>query len=530
MATHLCRDLLIGTSLGYATGGYDSMWAAAVFLQGVMGFRVTSTGGDLVPPTYDDFVVRYYSASLGPTTFAEVSSSLLTINTASCFVSSSGSRALLVFSRDAVNFMSAAYPVGWPVSSGSWPTGDPFMGDWVALRSSVNPAVNSGIFAIVDSTGSLQANAVGIDYRTASSVVHETGSYVTASVWFPPPSSDTSTAAGRGVTRTGGTTWSLFNGRSGNGDVSTYQGQGSATIPRMILQSPFSWSVRLCIETDADTSFGGTTLDSRPAFTIVPGFGGSGGDFAPGQLGMTGAAHLHVLQWVNAPYASSSVYLGSMPALDIVNTATTGANGFSRVQYGFYAWGDDSTGTCLFAVRGSTASGSQDAYVLFGRQSDETAWPGQCDAASLFVIGQARRNVGITWDNGTRSNGVTGVTFCTDERFGPLSCAMSCYSYAAAQLTDSGSVRYDAAASVTPFLNRTELIDSELIAGTWDNLAQPGNAAVFAIEPRPMGRVPFARFGRSTGVQRWTPVDDDMSWLHVSNGFYLPWGGVSGST
>ena len=532
MTVHACRDLVIGGAKCWASGATDSMWALSAFLQGVLGYVTLSSAGAPQPPGYADFSVAYYSASISPFSLTQVSSSVVSIRNPSCFVSASGGHTLLKFSTDALDLQKAAYPVGWPSGSGPWPQGDPLLGDWIALRSAAYPLANSGIFAVVDSTNWLSGNAVEIDYRTSSATLLETSSYLSASVWLPPPSSDISTAAGRGQSRTAGA-WAAFAAMAGNGNTSGYQGQGSATVPRLLLQSPgaLGWQLRLCVESTTDIKFGNAIGGGGPALTAFPGFSGSAGDFPTGTLGMPGSQHLHAMQWLNVPFASAPDYVGCLPALDAANAATTGSTQpgpGTKVAYRFYAWGDDATGTCLVAVRGSTASGSCDAYLAFGQPEAEVLYPGQSAASRLFVVGQARTNVGLTWANGTYSaDGITGLSFCTDPRFGPLTCTVSSYSFVSDQNNDSGSIRFDAAAGDTPFLGASELIDSELVAGAWDNLKTAGNTIVFQMEPRPMGRFPIARFGRATGLSRWAAADTSQLWLHTTNGFYLPWGGLA---
>jgi len=509
------------------------MWALSVFLQGVLGYVTLSAAGAPQPPGYADFSVAYYSASISPFSLTQVSSSIVSIHTPSCFVTSSGTHTLLQFSTDVVNLQKAAYPVGWPSGSGPWPQGDPLLGDWIALRSNAAPAANSGIFAVTDSTNYLSGNAVAIDYRTTSPAVQETGALLTASIWLPPPSSDISTAPGRGQSRTGGGNWALFNAMAGNGNSSGYQGQGSATVPRLLLQSPgpLAWQLRLCVESTPDATYGGAVVSSGPRLTAFPGFSGSAGDYPTGTLGMPGAMHLHVMQRLNVSFAAAPDYVGCLPALDAAIAAVTGSQPFNptfKLGYRFYAWGDDVTGTCLVAVRNSV--GAADAYMAFGQAEAEVLYPGQCAASRLFTVGQATVGPGLTWANGTFATfkeGITGLSYCTDARFGPLACTVSSWSFAADQFNDSNSIRFDATAADTPFLGATEVIESELVAGAWDNLRTPGNTIIFPMEPRQMGRFPFARFGRATGQSAWSTGDTLGQWFHASNGFYLPWGGLA---
>ena len=87
-------------------------------------------------------------------------------------------------------------------------------------------------------------------------------------------------------------------------------------------------------------------------------------------------------------------------------------------------------------------------------------------------------------------------------------------------------INADAAAGPTPFLGANELIPVDLIAGAQDNNYADGNEPVLPMEPRRLGRVPFARQGPATNMTNWT-TGSAGSWLHAKNGVYLPWGGLS---
>lgn len=535
MTIHVCRDLILGGFRGMATGSYDSMSALSIFLQSILNYTTQSVGGSSLPNLDPKTTISYYSGS-GP--FTVVSSSIIPGGTACAFISSSGGHTLLKFSKDMINLSAAATPTGWVGSP--WPNQNPLSGSWVAVKSLLNPLANSGIFQITDVNSWLTQNAVEIDYRSTSTTIQETGSYVIASVYVPPPGSDEgSVLSGRGTTRTG-TSWSTFAGLTDNGSSVQYPGSGSSTYPRVLFKSPstLAWWLRLAIEPPSVIGFGGTESTTGPALSISPGLSGASGDYSPGQiLGMTGTLstlHLHGPQWFNASSSVASRYVGSMTCLDNVITPATGnvnppSNG-SSLRYGFYAWGDDVTGTCIVFLR--NYRGGADTYAVFGTPEDETYVSGSGTIQRLFSIGQTLIGGGaggVSWKCGAaHPEGISGIAYSLDSRNGLLSCVVGSLTYVALAASDGTNIRFDANAGDTPFLGKTEVISSDLYAGTLDNNRNYSDSPVFSIEPRRMGRFPIARFGRATGKSNWSAADDSLQWFHTAGGMYLPWGGLIG--
>lgn len=546
MTVHICRDLILGKG-GAATGSYDSLWAISVFLQGVLGYTVQSSGGTLVPPTYSDLTIPYYSWN--GSTFTQISSSIISFNSASCFVTASGPHVLVQFSTDVVNLLAAAYPTNWPSGSGAWPpgaNGNPFTSrSWLALKSNNFPLANSGIFAIANSTLWLTGNYIEIDYRaTSGSVQVETGSLLHASLWQPPPGSDNYSLA-----RTG-TTWGTFNAQANNGGAATsYKTQGSATLTRMILTSPspLAWQVRLCLESDADRTFQGQT-NQAPRLTCIPGFSGSGGDFPVGVTNNPNSPsyHLHLPQWFNSTAAQ---YGNCIPGLDVLNIGNVGVGGGYGVTYRFYAWGDDTTGTCGIFLR--NYRNSTDAFCMWGQAENETIPLPALPVQRLFFIGQGAPNPSqygpaIDWRSGPyNTDAIGGMAYSLDRRLGQVTCVLSSYAFVAAQTSNMnssngfptpndsfGSIRFQQSGPTTPFLpgGGVELLPCELVAGTWDNMWNPSSFQdILPMEPRIMGRVPLgARFGNNTGMSNWSAADTGLQWFHLVNGFFMPWGGVAG--
>jgi hypothetical protein len=382
-----------------------------------------------------------------------------------------------------------------------------------------------------------------IDYRSTSSPPLENTAYVTASFWLPPPGSDNTNPA-----RTGAS-WSSFAAFAGNGNTGQYQTNGTATFPRVLLQSPdpSGYQVRLCMESSADCS----GFVSTGFLTAIPGFSGTVGDFPTQNWASPySAPHLHALQWFNKPSNYDVSYYpvgGSLIGFDITQTTSKGSSlGYPDDAYAqnkrFYAWGSDQTGTCAVFERGYAFSyayqaTTNDSFIIFGLPYDETVPLPADNVNRLFVVGNNKNNANrIDWSCGTYStDGNAGLAFSLDKKQGPIVCVMSSYAYAAYQTSAfggaDGGLIFDSNAADTPFLDATELISVDLIAGAYANLYNfPDGTGYqgFSVEPRRLGRVPFARQGRATGQTNWSTADTPMQWFYISNGVYLPWGGITG--
>ncbi len=529
MTIHACRDLRLGGFLGYSSGSYDTMWALNAFMQGVLLYKYQSSAGNIPPPAYAAFTASYP----GP------SSSYVTLNQGSCIITGvtsslglTGSlgQAAVVISKDAYNLSTTTGN-----SLGEGP-----VGLWLAIRSNSYPLANSGLFVIT--SASLSANTLYIDYRTTSSLPPaETTQMLTCSFWLPSPGSDNVN-----VDRTGAT-YAQFEAMAGNGNANQYQSQGTSTQARLILTSPdpSAYQVRLCLENLYDREYGGNGGYGTPSLTVMPGFSGSAGDFPNMTYSNPNlVAHLHAPQWFNSyslgPNGEAEL-AGTLCGHDLVNVAGIGEySGGYTTRHGFYAWGNDQTGTCVilthgvpFIESGSLNQGAtHDVMTAFGIPEDETVPLVTDNVQRLFVIGQSQVPFnGINWANGSYTNdGVTGVAFSLNNRLGPISCVMSSYVYATNQESDANGIRFDAAAADTPYLGASELLSVDLIAGTLGGLydSSQNYNLTYSMEPRRLGRFPIARQGRAVGQPNWSTVDPALQWFHVTNGFYLPWGGIAG--
>lgn len=506
MTIHSCRDLFLGSgSVGLTTGAIHSMHAMSDFMQGVLGYTFHSRRGSFVPPTGSSVSFNY--TSYNGSTFDFLSQSTWPYRSASIHINlGAGKENYVQLPLDVVNLMSAAYPVNWPTSSAPWPAGgDPLTFRFLAIKSDDFPLANSGLFLIT--SVSLPDNALIIDYRSTSFPFVQTSSYVTASLWpFMPTGGDA------GITAL-----------TTNGSSSGYQTSGVATYPRMILDSPSpnGWQVRLCVEGPNDRSDGGNAA----ALTAMPGYSGSNGDFPTGSF-LTESQHLHFGQWRNlqvavATIAGSTVYQGLAPGLDMLRV------GGSRRQR-MFMWGDDQTGTMYTAIRNNTSM--NDAFVVFGEPEDPEPVPHPVNR--LFVVGCCNIAAGIDWRGGNFSADlITGLSYSLNPRMGPISTAVCPWVYIT-QSSVSGGIQHDTAAGDSPFLSGSELVSVELMAGTWPGVwrTQPGSDAhIMNIEPRRLGRFPFARMGRCRGTNAtgsWYATTPNLDWFHIECGVYLPWGGI----
>jgi len=324
-----------------------------------------------------------------------------------------------------------------------------------------------------------------------------------------------------------------------------YHTTGSSYMLRVIYQSPHSskWQVRLAMESAYDTTdaaAGGAC--TGVSLSIAPGFSGSGGDFA------VRGHHLHGPQWFNT---ASSSYRGTVVGLNPVvnggdrtaaagtagNQAATGShyqvppavalNFSGDIRWRFFAWGDDATGTTVVCIR--NLKNANEEYVAFGLPEDEPVPLPAHGIQRLFAVGNTFPGQGIDWRCGTYQNdGISGVAYSLDLRRGPVSCTTAPYVYltGVGGSNDSNHQRYDAAAGDNPFTNSSELLPVDLIAGTRMSLNAHGDVDVLPLEPRRLGRYPIARLGRAN-QSTWTTIGSNKDWFHVTNGFYLPWGGMT---
>jgi hypothetical protein len=344
----------------------------------------------------------------------------------------------------------------------------------LVLKSTTNPTKNSGLFRItsVDHVN----NRLFIDYGSPG---------------FPPAESSLSWVICEIETRL------TFN-TSGNAVSGGYRSNGSAACSRIILQSPHStgWQVRLCRESSTDVSNG------LPESSVAPGFGGdAAGDFA------VGGEHLHQFLWRNQ---SNTTYRHTVVGVDRDVTTNMG-----RV----YIWGDDSTGSVVFINR--DCGGSKSLWLSFGLTENEDIPLPPRDIQRLFVLGMHKAvNTSINFTSDF------GVSWMGGSGFGlgrmPISACMSSYAKLATQTSVASGARFSSAASDNMFTLQTEILNVDVVVGTYDNYDSSFGESVLTLEARRLGTVPYVRQGRSLNIGNWT-ASSDKQWIHIMNGVWLPW-------
>lgn len=373
----------------------------------------------------------------------------------------------------------------------------------LVVKSTTTPRMNSGLFRVTSINTA--SNYLILDYRSSN---------------FPTPESNMS--------------WKLFGpetsaslnagtapGVAGSG----YRGDSPGVNSRTILQSPFNtMQIRLTKECDSDldnvTLSGSLMVQS----TMIPGFSGSvAGDFA------VRGSHIHLALWNDAgsktmPNGDSSLVYRGTPGL-----SPQRLTGIAR----FYMWGDDTISGSFVVFSRAVAILTFTAWAAYGFTEDETV-PSYDPLYRIFAYGQNNDLGGqATWSTGTTDNslaesGLVAYGFQHKPVFG----APAPYSYVANSgnnltLADFAAPHNNVNAGDSPFIGATELVAVEVYAGTWANMRQAITTYpdVTLLEPRRMGIFPIARLGRGNFGLFTTTNDTGKTWIHMTNGIYLPWSG-----
>lgn len=452
MAIHLTRDFLSHTN---AVSPLANMHYLACFCIGVLGFTVVGSKNSSSWP--------------------------LALGTTSGGLIGSGSVA-------SINTLGAGKENYVRIEPGEHTVSSSHHTKILTLRSNLNPRLNSGLYRILSS--SVDDNAYIVDYRASSFPTSESGSM--SWVLFQSES-------------LGSHSESVFSDNGTAGDA--YRTTGSATYPRIILQSPAGWQVRICAESYADRwTVGGHNVGN----TISVGLdGNSSGDWLPA------ARHTHGLSYWNDNNTNrrSGQQGGIDPLLGATSTWATG-------QWRTYMWGDDQTGTVVFLNRNVSIGGG--GMCMFGMPENEQS-PVPADIAHrIFTVGdslQGSLGNGQSWNIATKNDySFTGQAFGYSGQ--PISCVFSSYHFATSNTRPRDQVTQD-----NPVFKATELVPVELRAGTWRTQYSRGNPTQqdMFLEPRRMGIVPMARQGRSNFANWSVSSDPDRTWIHTSDGMYLPW-------
>lgn len=391
-----------------------------------------------------------------------------------------------------INNGAGTYHVTIPVAIRTVISAD--IGRLLVLKSAANPTFNSGIFLItaIDTPN----NAYVIDWRSGDSPPAETQ----AILWYLYAADSATPVDG------------APNGGGG------YEGNGSSTTPRIILQSPHAtaWQVRICIESSSQVS-----NPSIPWVSIAPGYGGDvHGDFP------TFGRHLHGNLWFNqAPTGPlSNLYIGLT-----AGTGDTQGPGAS-FTYRHYMVGDD-TGQAVGWVAYSSAS-AVPFNVHFGICDNEPTPLPSDPMLRLFTMGCGYNSgalTGIHFSAGApdASNSISGgAAFAYGGQI--IAATPSAWTFVSNEegsfqnegpLNDPTRLQGD-----SPWSGSTDLLTVEVCAGciySWQGTA----GSLYLIEPRTMGTIPFFRHGRQNFGNFVTSTDVNKAWLHTLNGVFLLYGG-----
>lgn len=500
MAIHLCRDF---QTLQAASSPGTSMYALSIFLFHVLGFSVIAQR---------NFPLQSSSYEKGGTT--SLSGTLLLASMASG--STTGS-----------------YRVAIPTASYAVSSAD--INRILALKSDLFPKANSGLFRIT--SASISQNFLTVDYRVNSGVFPPADNHllwriyenetIVKSTWSSGSNliGLSSGSIASGTIKYGYNTWDVGSA-----------GSQIASASRIFLQSPDDslWQVRLCLESDFDVKSG----SSQCGFSIAPGFYSG---LIPYETPKSRT--LHAALWNNT---TASLYRGTTvgPGPAMVN------NNWTTGSWRIFMWGDDETGTTIIINRGNTLLAS--GWAAFGLPEDDHLFPliapDPEPMRRLFVAGSPRALGTLEWksDFTLPTQGGAPPVNCVawGDWNAPVPAALSSFADIFNQTTHFRNI---ASAGTSSFGGYTEVVDLEILAGTFDTIQAPTTQSLFPFQPRRVGRFPIARQGSgrypgipsTVGYATWSHSPENPGdlgagpyWLHTESGIFLPWGGpaLSGST
>jgi len=528
MALHLCRDYLTQNVTVGSTRTYNESYVIALFLRRVLGYSYV---GDTNYPINGVGTLLIATGDSTPTAATP------TFNT--------GTKAGIANNG-------AFVEVSIPPSVRAVTAAD--IGRILVLKSPLYPTRNSGLFLITAlQTGNNTTITVGSNGQSLPQATIN----VASTTGFP--SSGTifvTTAAGLQTVTYTGTTGTTFTGCSGgtgamstggavtnqnkyqidyraNGDLALveavdtvpwylyekdancpargagnggagYQGTGTSTTPRIILQSPHStgYQVRICNESTNDT---GVNTVNAP-ITVTPGFGGnSAGDFA------IGGPHLHSILFWNLPNITSSADYKIGNGIGDDQGVATG------IQFRITMFGDDTGQSfAIFGRRSNTTPSLPRSFVLtFGIPDNEVLiTPLDTPIRRLFVLGNGAgdtnnapaSDISFAPGGGNVNLTIQGASFYNS----PVSCHPMTLAYVTGNNQLNGPT-FEANASDSPWISATELIPYDLMSGAIVNYAHGSNNPALPLYPRIMGQLPLIRNGRAN-FGEFQLTTDNASW------------------
>lgn len=289
---------------------------------------------------------------------------------------------------------------------------------------------------------------------------------------------------------------------AGNG-LAGYNGVGTSTTPRIILQSPhaLAWQVRICNESTADSPINIFNAACSP-ITAAPGFGGnSAGDFAIGG----DCLHSNIYYDKSGAIANGDYVCGNGFGDDV---ATTG------IQHRYTLFGDD-TGQSVHMVarRLLNATGPRSIYVTFGLPDNEPTPLPIKNIRRLYVLASARGDVGNGQVNDVALNvGYTNAVSMQGAAFqdGIISAHPSQLAYVTSNNQLAGPT-FDTNAADSTFTSATDLMPVDITAGTIYSWAGGSPAQIFQFYPKTLGSIPIMMNGRAN-FGNYTLTSDNASW------------------
>lgn len=493
MAIHLCRDLV---TLPTASSPGTNMYALSIFLYHVLGFNFIA---------HRNFPLQSSSYEKGGTTLLSGNILYAGINTGSA----------------------GSYQVFIPTASYQVEAND--VNRILALKSDAYPKANSGLFRII--SASLSENLVTIDYRVNTGTLPPPDDHLRWRIYEAETVVRNTWSSGSNMTGS-------LTGSSLRFGYNTWDAGSAGSLPasasRVFLESPddSKWQVRLCLESDFSVKSGSCAV----GLTAAPGFYTSTPPFESPN-GRT----LHGPLFFNTTSSLQQGMAVGPGQLLVNNVWTTGSWRITMI-------GDDETGTCLIVTRGQTLL--QSGWAAFGIAEDEHLFPNippdPNTMLRLFTMGSPRAQGCLNWKTDFFNAGGTPpinvVAWGSNEQ--PVPAALSAYADVFNQTTHFKDITV---AGTTSFGGYAEVVDVDILAGTFDTIAAPTTASLFTFMPRRVGRFPFARLGSgkfpgipsTVGYVTWSHSPDDPGdpgagprWLHTEGGIFLPWGGpaLSGSS
>lgn len=446
MAVHLLRDYLIQT---VNASRCATSYIVAIFLRRVLGFSfVGHTNYDI-----ENVGTLFLASGVGP-----------------------GNRAGINFGVGGTLPYQVSVPVGIRTVSAA------DIGRILVLRSTANPRFNSGCFVIT--AVNVTDNRYVIDWRSADSPPAEAADSMDWWLYASDANAPSINVSG------------AQNGGSG------YNGNGSSTTPRLILQSPHptGWQLRICHETLIEQN--SPRINCSPV-TMTVGYDGTvAGDF------LVGGRNCHGSLFFNA---ATPQWRGLNPGF-----------GFNvGSQYRVTIVGDDTGQAVAWFAR--IVGGGASSHMIFGLPDDEVL-PLPADPLNrVFSLGQQVSEwSGITFSQHPGGSGLLSAGSAFGFSGQPIGCTTGCWTYLN-HPSQSTSQWFAAEAGDNPFIGATELTTVQLFAGTWHSSSTSAGSFLTPLEPRQMGLVPFLRQGR-TNFGAYV-LSTDKAWRHMVNGVYVPWEG-----